>query len=480
MESILCGGSRFSLVARVLTSKVVFSDGFVGVFEKLWHGGDGVSIKEIDERKFLIRFASRRDMLRVLDMEPWSYKEHLVLLYEIQPGKEVREVEASMASFWVQMHGVPLLNMTTVVARKIGSVLGQVLEVDYTEGEECIGRFLRVRIRLDVQQSLMRGSFVEFPEEGATWVDFRYEFLPEYCFLYGCLGHPSQICVEKLASADSSQNLQDQMMAFAGLEASEDLRGRRLRQHGWKESSDSSPWVSGDSTDGNMCRRKSYFTRNMREGSGGSKADCSDWRIRRGHTRGGYAEDSNLAGRIRATREAEEQNRQIREVAWDAGILGPHGIIEVSPANSVEPHLPHGGVQTFVDSGIAIDLNAVAGVEERTTVQGTIHEALSNRADVGGNLGGQSEALTYGYDAFNLGPLIFGQPVNSNTCGVGSRSKRGREENENGSMDKRRCAGIRLVSACGWIGSMGSRREITFDDTLIQEAETGLESPRAL
>ncbi|CAB4268702.1 unnamed protein product [Prunus armeniaca] len=417
----LMRGSRFSLVARVLTSKAVFSDGFVG--------------------KFLIRFASRRDMLRVLDMEPWSYKEHLVLLSEIQLGKEVREVEASMASFWVQMHGVPLLNMTMVVARKISSVLGQVLEVDHTEGEECIGRFLRVRIRLDVRQSLMRGSFVEFPEEGATW---------------------------------------DQMMAFAGLEASEDLGGRRLRQHGRKESSDSSPWVSGDSTDGNMRRRKSYFTGNMREGSGGSKADYSDWRIRRGHTRGGYAEDSNLAGRIRATREAEERNRQIREAAWEAGILGPHGNIEVSPANSIEPHLPHGGVQTSVDSGIAIDLNAVAWVEERTTMQGTIHEALSNRVDVGGNLGGQSEALMYGSDSFNLGLLIFGQPVNSNTGGVGSRSKRGREENENGSMDKRRCASIRLVSACGGIGSMGSRREITFDDTLIQEAETGLESRRAL
>ncbi|CAB4308683.1 unnamed protein product [Prunus armeniaca] len=168
--------------------------------------------------------------------------------------------------------------------------------------------------------------------------------------------------------------------------------------------------------------------------------------------------------------EAEERNRQIREAAWEAGILGPHGNIEVSPANSVEPHLPHGGVQTSVDSGIAIDLNEVAGVEERTTVQGTIHEALSNRADVGRNLGGQSEALTYGSDPFNLGPLIFGQLVNSNTGGVGSRSKRGREENENGNMDKRRCAGIRLVSACGGIGSMGSRREITFDDTLIQEA----------
>lgn len=63
-------------------------------------------------------------MLHVLDMKPWSYKEHLVLLSEIQPGKDMREVDASMASFGVEMHGVLLLNMTTMMARKIGYVLG--------------------------------------------------------------------------------------------------------------------------------------------------------------------------------------------------------------------------------------------------------------------------------------------------------------------------------------------------------------------
>lgn len=32
------------------------------------------------------------------------------------------------------IHGVPLLNMTIVVARKIGSLMGQVLEIDHMEG----------------------------------------------------------------------------------------------------------------------------------------------------------------------------------------------------------------------------------------------------------------------------------------------------------------------------------------------------------
>ncbi|CAB4299641.1 unnamed protein product [Prunus armeniaca] len=281
-------------------------------------------------------------------------------------------------------------------------------------------------------------------------------------------------------------------MAFAGLEASEDLCGRKLQQYGWKESSDSSMWVSGDIADGHIRRRRSYSPRSMREGSGGSKADCSDWQVRRGAEQGGYAEntvpssfksksgDFTLARRIRVVREAEEQSRQIREVAWEAGILGPHGIIEASPTNSDEPHLPHGGVvQTSVESGIVIDLNAITVIEEGTTMQRTIQEPLGNQATVEGNLGFQSKVLTYGSDPFNLGPLIFGQPDNSKTGGVGFRSKRGREEEKNGRMDKRGCAGNRLASDCCGTCSMGFRKMITFNDTLIQEAKTDLRSPRA-
>ncbi|CAB4292841.1 unnamed protein product [Prunus armeniaca] len=269
----------------------------------------------------------------------------------------MREVDASMASFWVKMHGVPLLNMTTMVAKKIGYVLGQVLEVDHTKEEECIGRFLGVRICLDVRQSLMRGTFVEFPEEGATW-----------------------------------------------RETSQSTRGKRGLE-------------------------------------------------RKGKRKNGVGR----YGRLK--------------------FLGPHGITEASPTNFAEPPLPHGGAfQISIESGIAFDLNMAAVVEEGSIVQRTTHESL---AIVRGDLGFQFEALTHGSDPFNLGPLIFGQPDISTTGGVGSLSKRGKEKEESGRMDKRRCAGNRLASDCVGACNMGSRRELTFDDTLIQEAKTNFRYPHA-
>lgn len=230
-------GSQFTLVAKVFTHKAVHRECFIEVFTRLWRGVDDVSIKEIGLRTFLIRFMNLRDKLRVLDMELWTYRDHLVLLAETRPGTDARMVDLTTAVFWVQIHGVPLLNMTTAVAKKIGFLLGHVMEVDQVEGEECIGRFLRVRIRLAVEQPLMRGSFVDFPDEGSKLVTFKYEFLPEYCLICGCMGHPSRSCVEKLVVMhDAPETIQERLLAFAGLDASEDLKGRLLRMTGRKSS----------------------------------------------------------------------------------------------------------------------------------------------------------------------------------------------------------------------------------------------------
>ncbi|CAL2225251.1 unnamed protein product [Prunus armeniaca] len=137
-----------------------------GLVEGLWKGLDDVSIKEIGNRPFLVRFCNKKDKLP--DMEPWTFRDSLVVLVDARAGLDTREVEFHHSTYWIQLHGILPLNMTTMVAQKIGSLVGKVLEVDQADGVECMGRFL------------------------------QFEFLPEYCFVCGHLGHPSRIYIEKL------------------------------------------------------------------------------------------------------------------------------------------------------------------------------------------------------------------------------------------------------------------------------------------
>lgn len=54
-----------------------------------------------------------------------------------------------------------------MMARNIGALIGQVMEVDQNTKDDCVGRFLRVQVRFDVEQPLMRGAFLGYPGEGS-------------------------------------------------------------------------------------------------------------------------------------------------------------------------------------------------------------------------------------------------------------------------------------------------------------------------
>ena len=121
--------------------------------------------------------------------------------------------------------------MTGAVALSIGSLMGSVINVDRSVSKECIGRFLRVKVSLNVKEPLMRGTHVQFPDEGKLWVKFRYESLPNYCLLCGLLGHPTRICKVKFCpeNKEKGEGLEGSAsFPFQNLDAVTDLKGISL------------------------------------------------------------------------------------------------------------------------------------------------------------------------------------------------------------------------------------------------------------
>ncbi|XP_068331493.1 uncharacterized protein [Pyrus communis] len=109
---------------------------------------------------------------------------------------------------WVQLHNVAPLNMTEAATSAIASLIGKVVKVDKDDGRDCIGRFLRVKISFDVQELLMRGANVEFPDDGKIWIDFHYEGLPNYCLICDKVGHVTRWCkAERLGELLHSMKL---------------------------------------------------------------------------------------------------------------------------------------------------------------------------------------------------------------------------------------------------------------------------------
>lgn len=55
-------------------------------------------------------------------------------------------------------------------------------------------RDVRMKIVLDMRRPLRRGIFIKFAEEEKVWISFQYEQLPNFCFIFGRMGHALREC----------------------------------------------------------------------------------------------------------------------------------------------------------------------------------------------------------------------------------------------------------------------------------------------
>lgn len=224
-------GFHSSIVAEVFLKKSINESGFINQFINLWRRQEGVSIRALGGARFMAQFV--RNMCRVLEVEkPWLFRDNLVLVVDgVQHGRW--EEPLHLATMWVQLHNIPPLNMTEAVARAIGGLIGVVVKVNKDDGRDCIERFLRVRISIDVCEPLMwGGANVEFPNDGTIWVDLHYEGLPNYCLICGKVGHVTRWYKAERIRGEASEIDNEALYAFKGLDAEYDLRENGIMGRG--------------------------------------------------------------------------------------------------------------------------------------------------------------------------------------------------------------------------------------------------------
>lgn len=97
--------------------------------------------------------------------------------------------------------------MNKDVAEIIGAEFGRFLDVDAEENGMAAGRYLRVKVRIDIRQVLRRGIVVEIEEEEVErrWCPVEYEFLPEFCYSCGIIGHMDKNCERRGEGGDTKQ-----------------------------------------------------------------------------------------------------------------------------------------------------------------------------------------------------------------------------------------------------------------------------------
>ncbi|KAE8804354.1 hypothetical protein D1007_19371 [Hordeum vulgare] len=140
------------------------------------------------------------------------------------PGKRPEDYEFNKSPIWVRIFNLPLGMMNVDSAEEIGNIVRNFVEADVGADGIAMGKFMRVKIRMKLDKPIMRGFTLDDEEhesrqkqknnmnidgasegEDGAWCRFEYEFLPDFCYICGFVGHSEKACNMKLDKGEKAQ-----------------------------------------------------------------------------------------------------------------------------------------------------------------------------------------------------------------------------------------------------------------------------------
>ncbi|KAF4357028.1 hypothetical protein F8388_001110 [Cannabis sativa] len=123
----IAAAQNFSLYARVVTSREFNRKTFKIKMSGHWEGQYPVTITDHHSGLFLVTFGCLGDLRKVLFMEPWHFQNHHIVLSPPSALQIASAESLHLSPFWVQLHRLPFLSKSRVMAEWAGNIVGSPL-----------------------------------------------------------------------------------------------------------------------------------------------------------------------------------------------------------------------------------------------------------------------------------------------------------------------------------------------------------------
>ncbi|XP_058733455.1 uncharacterized protein LOC131605074 [Vicia villosa] len=211
----ICGEETFqhTLAGSLWTDSSYNSRAFTSTMIGAWKLRNPVETQQLSKNLFLFRFSTRRDLESVLRNGPWSFDRNILVLARVSGEEQSSELNMHYGVFWFRVYQLPLMLRSESMAKKLGGILGVFEEMDMKEANRN-GRFLRIKVTIDLKLPLKRGIVIRFKDKNLR-VHFKYERLPTFCFICGRLGHQLKDCeVTGELNEDGFDDIEEQDLLY--------------------------------------------------------------------------------------------------------------------------------------------------------------------------------------------------------------------------------------------------------------------------
>jgi hypothetical protein len=206
-------------LAKLISEKPVFVDAMVETLGKIWCPIRGLECKEVGENTFMFTFGQNVGKRMTVEGGPWEFGGDLLVFEDYVPSKRTEDYTFETIPIWVRVIRLLLGMMNRDASLAIGAEIGEVLDVDADADGRAAGKYLRVKVRMNIKNSLMMGFTLEeeneeegkgrqhkagkdAEEEDKSWCPFEYEYLPDFCYICGVIGHLDKVCSMKMQKGE--------------------------------------------------------------------------------------------------------------------------------------------------------------------------------------------------------------------------------------------------------------------------------------
>ncbi|KAM0870308.1 hypothetical protein ACQ4PT_040100 [Festuca glaucescens] len=171
-EDEILEGTRWLAIMRVHIGKGFSPSAFYSQIRGAWNLAHDVRFRRLGANLFIAQVFCLADWKRVMEQGPWLFRQCAVLIEPYDGLSKAESVEMEFMPIWMQIHELPEGYRKEKIIEKLAKKAGKILQIQY-EGPSIYGDYLRVRVRHDVREPLLR--FVSIVRHGE-----RVMFLGRY------------------------------------------------------------------------------------------------------------------------------------------------------------------------------------------------------------------------------------------------------------------------------------------------------------
>ncbi|CAN6239058.1 unnamed protein product [Urochloa humidicola] len=202
-----------AVIGKILSPSPVQLQTVVSAMKPAWGNPKGLEIRMVGDNLFIAEFESELDKNRALDGSPWYIgRQHLgrqvAILQDFNYDLRPSDVFFDELAIWIRILDLPFGLRDEKWGIALAGMIGKkVLKIDVDDQKKAVGKDLRARIIIPLNEPLPRGvSVFSSRRQRREWYDVVYEKLPFFCFSCGIIGH-SEIECPKPATRDERGRL---------------------------------------------------------------------------------------------------------------------------------------------------------------------------------------------------------------------------------------------------------------------------------